>query len=168
MGNVRLGMGNTPNHHFNAPVGRWRDERFATIRRQFGAITWMRRFLTPTQGERNSPETMVATLHSSDTSIIIDLILLADAVGAKDTPDTRRLAQAVSRTARVSGASTIALRARVVERLASVAAPQAQIVLAVNRLLVASERQIHLLPSQGAAWEHPIALDALCPRDHRP
>jgi hypothetical protein len=105
---------------------------------------------------------------SAATSIIIDLILLADAVGAKDTPETRRLAQAVSRTARVSGASTIALRARVVERLASVAAPQAQIVLAVNRLLVASERQIHLLPSQGAAWEHPIALDALCPRDHRP
>jgi hypothetical protein len=105
---------------------------------------------------------------SAATSIIIDLILLADAVGAKDTPETRRLAQSVSRTARVSGASTIALRARVVERLAAIAAPQAQIVLAVNRLLVASERQIHGLPSQGAAWEHPIALDALCPRDHGP
>jgi len=55
--------------------------------------------------------------------MVIELVLLTDAVRAKDIEASKRLARRLARTARVSGWSGIARQARAVELLAILDAP---------------------------------------------
>jgi hypothetical protein len=80
---------------------------------------------------------------SPSSSIIIDLLLLADATVAGDKAEVRRLARRVEKMAEARSSCVIAKHARVVEMLAMEDAPIADLSVAVDRLLSASEREVH-------------------------
>lgn len=80
---------------------------------------------------------------SPSSSVIIDLLLLADAAIAEDKSEVRRLARRVQRLAESSGSPLIATHAREVELLAATDTTALALEEAVDRLLADSERAIH-------------------------
>ncbi|HVI56211.1 MAG TPA: hypothetical protein VM621_14305 [Luteibacter sp.] len=86
---------------------------------------------------------------SPSSSVIIDLLLLADAALAGDNAEVQRLARRVEKLAQGSGACVIAKQARIVELLATKDTPPAGLAEAIDRLLTESEREIHAF----GAWE---------------
>jgi hypothetical protein len=78
--------------------------------------------------------------------MVIELILLTDAVRARDIEASRRLARHLARTARMSGWSRIARQARAVELLAILDAPLHHVGAAADRLLLMAEQHLHALP----------------------
>jgi hypothetical protein len=82
---------------------------------------------------------------SATASTIIDLVLLTDAVHAKDIEESQRLARRLARVARLSGWPLIARQARAVELLAILGAPLQHVAAAAERLLLMTERHIQSL-----------------------
>jgi len=80
---------------------------------------------------------------SPSSSIIIDLLLLADAAVAEDKTEVRRLARRIQGVAEHSGSRVIATHARTVELLAVRETAPSALALAVDRLLSVAEREIH-------------------------
>lgn len=96
---------------------------------------------------------------SAPSSIVIDLILLTDAVRAEDIEESRRLARRLVRLARESGWSRIARQARAVELLAILGAPLHDVGAAADRLLIMAEQHIHALPDSEQDLEMHIAVN---------
>lgn len=92
---------------------------------------------------------------SPSSSVIIDLLLLADAAIAEDKTEVRRLARRVQRMAESSGSHLIAKHARDVELLAARDAAAPVLEEAVDRLLADSEREIHAV----GIWANEDAAD---------
>ena len=90
---------------------------------------------------------------SAASSMVIELVLLTDAVRAKDIEESKRLARRLARTARVSGWPRIARQARAVELLAILDAPLPHVGAAADRLLVMAEQHLHSLPDAGQERE---------------
>ena len=80
---------------------------------------------------------------SPSSSIIIDLLLIADAAIAEDTAEVRRHARRVQDVAVRSGSPVIATQARTVELLAVRETAPSALALAVDRLISVAEREIH-------------------------
>ncbi|APG05854.1 hypothetical protein BJI69_19380 [Luteibacter rhizovicinus DSM 16549] len=80
---------------------------------------------------------------SPSSSIIIDLLLLADAAVAGDKKEVGRLARRIQGVAERSGSRVIATRARTVELLAGEDPTPGELAAAVDRLLSEAEREIH-------------------------
>jgi hypothetical protein len=80
------------------------------------------------------------------SSIVIELVLLTDAVREKDIEESRRLARRFVRLARESGWSRVARQARTVELLAILEAPLHHVGDAADRLVIMAEKLIHTLP----------------------
>jgi hypothetical protein len=93
---------------------------------------------------------------SPSSSIIIDLLLLADATVAQDKAEVRRLARRVEKMAESRGSGVIAKQARVVEMLAMEDAPIAELSESVDRLLSESEREVHAI----GVWAEDCDVDS--------
>lgn len=80
---------------------------------------------------------------SPSSSIIIDLLLIADAAIAEDTREVRRLSRRVEDVATKSGLHVIAKHAHIVEMLAKEQTAASELAHAVDRLISEAERAIH-------------------------
>lgn len=102
---------------------------------------------------------------SAASSVVIELVLLTDAVREKDIEESRRHARRIVRLARGSGWPRIARQARAVELLAILDAPLQHVCAAADRLLVMAEQHIHALPDSEQVLEMhtPIVESSLDP-----
>lgn len=89
-------------------------------------------------------------------SIVIELVLLTDAVREENIEESRRLARRLVRLASESGWSRVARQARAVELLAILDAPFHHVGAAADRLVIIAEQLIHALPDSEQELEmHP-------------
>jgi len=116
-------------------------ERFTEVKSFF-----MRRPVRRHAAPGNLPELhneQFAVSLSPSSSIVIDLLLLSDAVTDGNLSDVRRLARRIHRTAGPTDLPVVASHAREVEALASDGVDGTVLALATCRLLRESEREIH-------------------------